>query len=67
MKFDVKRTDINGKEISDGHWWSYKLKCDKYNTIEERNGILSSKEPNFNEKDYCIKCISKLIDKYILN
>lgn len=54
MKTDIKKGEL---------WWQWNEVCDNCGTQTKSHGsFLSSGEPDINKKDYCNKCMRKMLD-----
>lgn len=69
MKTEIQRVKYNknSNKPDKCEWYSWKEVCDDCGcVIHEFDELISTKKPNTDEKDFCIKCLRKRFDNNTL-
>ena len=62
MKSNIKKWPFNTTTSSSvNFWYSWTETCDRCGKLIHDNDLQTSKEPNLEEKDYCIDCLRELL------
>lgn len=64
MKKNIKQVDYMNKNIP-GNWWIWDAYCDICGVQVRNANVYSSIKPNEKKKDYCLRCVEKLLDDQI--
>lgn len=64
MKSNIKKWPFNTTTSSTvNFWYSWTEYCDRCGKLIHDNDLHTSKEPDLEEKDYCIDCLRELLEE----